>query len=73
MLSDKQLAVYRRMTPGERLALTFEMLDFSFPQLLCGPKEVVDRRFELLNLQNDERNENLLKGLARAAHGQESS
>lgn len=66
MLSDEQLAAYRRMTPGQRLALTFEMLDWSFSQLLRGPKEVVDRRFELLNRQNEERTRNMLDGLARA-------
>jgi hypothetical protein len=66
MLSDEQLAAYRRMTPGERLTLTFEMLDWSFPQLLCGPAAVVDRRFELLNRQNDERTRALLEGLAQA-------
>lgn len=66
MLSDEQLDAYRRMTPGQRLALTFEMLDRSFPQLLRGPAEVVDRRFELLNRQNDERTRSILDGLARA-------
>jgi hypothetical protein len=66
MLSDEQLAAYRRMTPGQRLALTFEMLDWAFPQLLKGPKEVVDRRFELLNRENDERTRRILEGLAAA-------
>ena len=66
MLSDEQLAAYRGMTPGQRLTLTFEMLDWSFPQLLRGPADVVDRRFELLNRQNDERTRALLEGLARA-------
>jgi hypothetical protein len=66
MLGDEQLSAYRAMTPGQRLALTFEMLDWSFPQLLRGPADVVDRRFELLNRQNDERTRALLEGLARA-------
>jgi hypothetical protein len=66
MLSDEQLAAYRRMTPGERLALTFEMLDWSLPQMLQGPADVVDRRFDLLNRQNDERTRRMLEGLARA-------
>jgi hypothetical protein len=66
MLSDEQLAAYRRMTPGERLALAFEMLDWSFPQLVRGPEDVVDRRFQLLNRQNDDRTHRMLTGLARA-------
>jgi hypothetical protein len=66
MLSDEQQTAYRRMTPGQRLAVTFEMLDWSFPQLLHGPAELVDRRFELLNRQNDERTRRMLEGLARA-------
>jgi hypothetical protein len=66
MLSDEQREAYRRMTPGQRLALTFEMLDWSFPQLLRGPADVVHRRFELLNRQNNERTRSMLEGLARA-------
>jgi hypothetical protein len=66
MLSDQQLAAYRQMTPGQRLAVTFEMLDWSFPQLLHGPADIVDRRFELLNRQNDERTRRMLDALALA-------
>jgi uncharacterized membrane protein YccC len=72
MLSEEQLIAYRAMTPGQRLKLTLEMIEWSFPQLLSGPAEVVDRRFELLNRQNDERNQALLKGLAQAAKRHES-
>jgi hypothetical protein len=73
MLSKEQLIAYRQMTPGQRLALTFQMLDYSFPQLLRGPADVVDRRFQLLNRQNDERNRNMLTALARAEKLHESS
>ena len=66
MLSEEQLEEYRKMTPGERLALTFEMLEYSWPQLLRGPKDVVDRRFELLHRENDLRNKNILAALALA-------
>jgi len=66
MLSKEQLAAYRRLTAGERLALTFEMLDGSLPQLLHGPKDLVDRRFDLLNRQNEERTRRILEGLAGA-------
>jgi hypothetical protein len=66
MLSDEQFAAYRKMTPGQRLAVTFEMLDWSLPQLLHGPADVVDRRFELLNRQNEERTRRILDALAQA-------
>jgi len=73
MLSQEQLATYRAMTPGQRLKLTLEMIDWSFPQLLSGPPDVVDRRFALLNRQNDERNQAMLDGLARSVKDHESS
>jgi hypothetical protein len=34
MLSKETLETYRRMTPGERLALTFEMIRENTPYLL---------------------------------------
>ena len=66
MISDQQLATYRQMTPGQRLALTFEMLDASIPQLLSGPPEVVNRRFELLNRENEARTRRIADHLLRA-------
>lgn len=48
MLSKETLETYRRMTPGERLQLTFEMIRENTPYLLAGKPEVVDRRFALL-------------------------
>ena len=53
------------MTPGERIALSLEMLEEQWPQMMAGPPEVIDRRFEILNQQNDERNEKLLAAFAR--------
>ena len=64
MLSQEQLDAYRRMTPGERLSLSLKMLREQWPTLLQGDKERVDRKFELLNRQNDERNTALLAGMA---------
>ena len=64
MLSQEQLDEYRRMTPGQRLSLSLEMLRSSWPWLMQGTKEQVDRKFELLNRRNDERNEALLAGMA---------
>lgn len=70
MLSRETLSAYRRMTPSERLALTLQAMRESGPYLLRGTKEVVDRRFELLRRENDERNRRLLEGLAAAERGQ---
>jgi hypothetical protein len=64
MLSRETLESYRRMTPGERLALTFEMIRENTPYLLAGPPAVVDRRFELLRRENDARNARILSALA---------
>ncbi len=66
MLSRETLEQYRRMTPGERLKLTLEMIRESTPWLLHGPPDVVDRRFELLRRQNDQRNRNMLTAIARS-------
>ena len=63
MLSKETLETYRRRTPGERLALTFEMIRENTPYLLAGSPDVVDRRFELLRRENDLRNARLLAAL----------
>jgi len=65
MLSRETLERYRRMTNAERLQLTLQMIREATPALLEGPPEVVDRRFELLRRQNDERNRRMLEGIAR--------
>ncbi len=65
MLSRETLEMYRRMTPAERLRLTCEMIRENMPYLLRGTPEQVDRRFELLRRQNDERNRLLLAAFAR--------
>ena len=65
MLSRETLEMYRRMTPGERLSLTLEMIRENTPYLLKGPPDVVERRFELLRRENNLRNENMLRGIAR--------
>jgi hypothetical protein len=68
MLSAETLERYRKMTPGERLALTFQLSDEAMPFLLHGTPEQVKRKFELLRRENDARNEGILTGLARARH-----
>ncbi len=65
MLSPETLERYRRMTPGERLALTFELTEESEPYLLHGTPEQVGRKFELLQRENDERNRRMLTAMAR--------
>ena len=63
MLSKETLESYRRMTPGERLALTFEMIRENTPYLLAGAPDVIDRRFSLLRRENDLRNERIIATL----------
>ena len=65
MLSPETLEQYRRMTPGQRLKLTVQMMDENIPYLFRGTPEQVDRRFELLRRQNDERNLRMLTAIAR--------
>ena len=66
MLSRETLERYKRMTPSERLELTLRMIEESIPALLEGPPDVVNRRFELLRRENDERNRRMLEGIARS-------
>jgi hypothetical protein len=65
MLSRESLEQYRRMTPAERFRLTARMIEDEIPFLLRGTPEQVDRRFELLRRQNDDRNRRMLEGIAR--------
>jgi hypothetical protein len=65
MLSRETLEAYRRMTPGERLALTLQLAADSEPYLFAGTPEQIKRRFELLHRQNEERTRRMLEGLAR--------
>lgn len=64
MLSKETLEDYRRMTPGERLNLTLRMIRDATPYMGRGAPEVVARRFELINRENDLRNANILRALA---------
>lgn len=65
MLSRETLERYRRMTNAERFRIVMEMIRENTPYLLRGTPEQVDRRFELLRRQNDERNRRMLEGIAR--------
>jgi hypothetical protein len=64
MLSQETLDAYRRMTPGERLAIALEMTQSNLPALLEGTPSVVARRFELIRRENDLRNARILAALA---------
>ena len=44
MQSDEKLAEYRRMTPAERLRLTFDLIEEGWPYLNIGTEEQVRRR-----------------------------
>lgn len=65
MLSQETLDEYRRMTPGERLTLALRMTEENLPALVAGPDHVVRRRFEILQRENDLRNENMRLAIAR--------
>ncbi|MCY3016570.1 MAG: hypothetical protein NT171_17990 [Planctomycetota bacterium] len=64
MLSQETLDAYRRMTPGERLAIALEMTQANLPALLEGTPSVVARRFELLRRENDLRNEAIRRAIS---------
>jgi hypothetical protein len=64
MLSQETLDAYRRMTPGERLAIALQMTQDNLPALLEGTPSVVARRFELIRRENDLRNARILAALA---------
>lgn len=65
MLSQETLNEYRLMTPGQRFNLTLRAIRESIPSLGSGTSEQVARRFELIRRENDLRNENMLKAMAR--------
>ena len=65
MLSQETLDQNRRLTVGERLDLTFEMMRDNTPYLLQASEEIVARRFELIKRENDLRNERILATLSR--------
>jgi hypothetical protein len=65
MLSAETLQSYKLMTPAARLRLSLDLSADATKALLSGPPNVVDRRFELLRIQNDQRNYAMLEGIAR--------
>jgi hypothetical protein len=65
MLSQETLDEYRRMTAGQRLELTFKLIRENAPYLLKGDPELVRRRFELLEKENNLRDEKIIDALAK--------
>ena len=65
MMGRETAERYRKMSNAERLRITLQMIRESTPYLFHGTREQVKRRFELLRLQNDNRNLRILEGLAR--------
>jgi hypothetical protein len=72
MLSRETLERYRRMTPGQRLELSFRLTEEATPYLFTGTPEQIRRRFERLRRENDERNRRILAGIARAKRHEKS-
>lgn len=65
MLSKETLERYRRMTTSERAAIVVQSMRENWSAMFEGSDETIRKRFELLRRQNDERNRNMLVGLAR--------
>jgi hypothetical protein len=64
MLSAETLDSYRRMTPSERLKLTFQLMQGIEGALCSGTAEQVNRKFELMRRENELRNQNMLEAIA---------
>jgi hypothetical protein len=65
MLSQETLDEYRRMTPSERLQLALRMTQENLPALVAGRPEDTARRFAILQRENDLRNANMLRAIAK--------
>ncbi len=66
MLSREALEEYRRMTPGQRLDLTFELCRKYEHCLYKGTPYQIARRFERMRNSKDEANQRILEAFARA-------
>ncbi|MEI8018244.1 MAG: hypothetical protein WCH39_08570 [Schlesneria sp.] len=65
MQSEEKLAEYRRMTPAERLRLTFDLIEEGWPYLNLGTEEQVRRKHQRIREENDLFNRRVLDCLAR--------
>lgn len=65
MTHEETLKRYKAMTNAERAAISCQLIRENWRALLQGPKEVVARRIERINAENDARNRNMLEAIAR--------
>lgn len=65
MLSQKSIARYLATPLGYKLRLVLDMCRDSSRFLIMGDPEHVARKFDLIRRENDARNENMLKAIAR--------
>ena len=66
MLSTETLESYRQMTPGQRLRLTLDLCESAWPAMLQGSPEIVERRFQRLRDENNNRNKAICEALFRS-------
>jgi hypothetical protein len=63
--STEELDYYRKMSPGERLAMTLKLTEEHERRLLSKPEKVIKGYIATVNRENDLRNRNMLEALAR--------
>lgn len=69
MLSKETLERYRQMTTAERASVFAAAMRQNWRAFLHAGEETNRRRCELIRMQNDERNELLLRAFARTRDG----
>jgi hypothetical protein len=65
MLHPETLAAYRRMTPSEKMSVTMQMMRENAQRFFSAPSDVIEKRLEILRMQNDDRNQRMLEAIAR--------
>ncbi|TWU32593.1 hypothetical protein [Novipirellula artificiosorum] len=66
MLSTETLEAYRRLTPAERLQLTFELCRPAWKALTEGDPKLVARRLARLRQENSTRTRRISEGFRRS-------
>jgi hypothetical protein len=66
MLHPETLEMYRKMTLSEKMEVTLALIRENTPRMFQGTQEQIDRRFEILRLQNDDRNRRMLEAISRS-------
>lgn len=65
MLSKEKLKQYQDMSVSQRMRLVLDMCRRSTPFLLIGTPDHIERKFQLIKRENDLRNENMLRAIAK--------